>query len=261
MPRPELAAGVSRLLGLGHAAWSVQVARAASPLERARALQRASRSVLAAAGLTVEVAGPVPSGPAVLVANHVSWFDPLVVATALPLTAVAKDDVGAWPLVGERARGLGVVFVDRLVAHSGVRALLQARAALRGGVPVLNFPEGTTTHGDMVLPFRRGVFGLARLAGVPVVPVRLEVDRALTWAGPDPLLPHLWRLCATRGPRVRVQFLPPLEASGESDAARAEAARRLLARPSSLRPLPRPAVATRLAPRPAAARGAALAGR
>jgi 1-acyl-sn-glycerol-3-phosphate acyltransferase len=171
-------------------------AAGATRRERALALQEASVGVLARAGLAVEVRGEPPRGPAVLVSNHLSWFDPLVVATMVPLTAVAKDDVAAWPVIGARARGLGVVFVDRLDAHDGVRALLEARRSLEAGVSVLNFPEGTTTHGDMVLPFRRGIFGLARLAGVPVVPVRLEVDRGLTWAGPDPLFPHLWRLCA-----------------------------------------------------------------
>jgi 1-acyl-sn-glycerol-3-phosphate acyltransferase len=239
MPTPEQdpLRGLNRLAALARFALALTPDRSetTSLAGRAAALQEASRQALTCAGLEVEVAGPVPAGPAVLVSNHVSWFDPLVVATVVPVTAVAKDEVGAWPVVGERAKGLGVVFVDRLTAHSGVSALLQSRRALRAGVSVLNFPEGTTTHGDMVLPFRRGVFGLARLAGVPVVPMRLEVDRSLTWAGPDPLLPHLWRLCATRRPLVRLRFFDPLPDSSEPDAVRAEAARRIILRPTSLR--------------------------
>ncbi len=192
--------------------------------------------MLERAGLAVEVRGEVPRVPAVLVSNHLSWFDPLVVASVLPLTAVAKDDVAAWPLIGERARGLGVIFVNRYRARAGVRALLAGRRALAAGVSVLNFPEGTTTRGDMVLPFRRGSFGLARLAGVPVVPVRLEVDPSLTWVGPDPLLPHLWRLCSTPGPTVRLSFLEPVTGWAGPDAEAAEAVRRRILRPSSLRP-------------------------
>jgi lyso-ornithine lipid O-acyltransferase len=239
MPTPERdpLGGLARLARLASFTLSLapDSSRTQSPWHRAAALQDASRQALAYAGLTVQVLGTVPPGPAVLVSNHVSWFDPLVLAMSVPLTTVAKDDVAAWPVLGERARSLGIVFVDRLAAHSGVRTLLQARRALAAGVSVLNFPEGTTTHGDMVLPFRRGVFGLARLAQVPVVPVRLEVDRSLTWAGPDPLLPHLWRLCSTARPSVRVRFLEPLPSSSEPDAVRAETARRLILRPSALR--------------------------
>jgi 1-acyl-sn-glycerol-3-phosphate acyltransferase len=246
MPTPELdlLGGLGRLARLTR--FCLTLAPDDSPstplARRAAALQAASRGALASAGLEIAVSGPVPRGPVVLVSNHLSWFDPLALSTVMPLTAVAKDDVAAWPVVGARARGLGVVFVDRLTAHSGVRALLQARRALDAGVSVLNFPEGTTTRGDMVLPFRRGIFGLARLARVPVVPVRLEVDRSLTWTGPDPILPHLWRLCATARPVVSMRFFEPLHPSSEPlspssepDAALAESARRLIQRPSSLR--------------------------
>lgn len=237
MPTPDPLGGAQRLGRLLSFCLSLapRPSTATTHPARAAALQAASRGVLERAGLEVEVWGAPPPTPAVLVSNHLSWVDPLVVASVVPLTAVAKDDVAAWPLIGERARGLGVIFVDRLTAHSGVRALLEARRALAAGVSVLNFPEGTTTHGDMVLPFRRGAFGLARLAGVPVVPVRLELPRRLTWAGPDPLFPHLWRLCATRRPVVRVHFLEPRLGWRGSDAEAAEAARRDVLRPSTLR--------------------------
>jgi hypothetical protein len=84
----------------------------------------------------------------------------------------------ALPSQARRVRtlDLGVVFVARGDAHSGARALRSAEAALAGGLPVLNFPEGTTTSGRSVLPFRSGVFGLARRTAAPVVPIALAYD-------------------------------------------------------------------------------------
>lgn len=234
-PQREILAGLGRLARLASLsvskAFSVSTVLAplgdAGPRHRARArtFSELAARVLGELGLTIESSGPIPSGPCVLVSNHLSWFDPLVVASLVPVTAIAKSEVARWPFVGERARALGIIFVDRSSGHSGARGLLEARRALGEGLCVLNFPEGTTTRGDSVLPFRRGVFGLARLLEVPVVPVRLDVDPALTWVGDDPLLPHFWRVASSPRPLVRLRFDEPLALADESDAACAERAR------------------------------------
>lgn len=239
-PRREIAAGLGRLARLASLsvskAFSVSTVLAplggARPQHRARArtLSELAARVLGELGVIIESSGPIPTGPCVLVSNHLSWFDPLVVASRVPVTAIAKSEVSKWPFVGERARALGIVFVDRSKHHGGVKSLLEARRALGQGVSVLNFPEGTTTRGDSILPFRRGVFGLARLLEVPVVPVRLDVDPALTWVGDDPFLPHLWRVASSASPLVRLRFDEPLALAEESDAARAEWARQRIAR-------------------------------
>jgi len=233
-PEPDVAAGVERLARLATFAVSLAFQRpwGPSPSERAGALSILSARVLDEFGLTIERSGPVPRGPCVLVSNHLSWFDPLVVAACVPVTAIAKHEVSAWPWVGERARALGIIFVDRASVTSGVRGLLAARRALEAGLCVLNFPEGTTTRGDSVLPFRRGLFGLARLLDVPVVPVRLDVDPSLSWVGDEPLLPHLWRVASQSRPVVRLRFdapLPPSPDAQEPDEARAERARQRIA--------------------------------
>jgi 1-acyl-sn-glycerol-3-phosphate acyltransferase len=87
-----------------------------------------------------------------------------------------------------------VVFVRRGDAWSGARALRHGLRALTAGVSVLGFPEGTTTYGDTVLPFKRGLFGLARLAGVPVVPIALRYSEPeVCWVGDEWFLPHYVR--------------------------------------------------------------------
>jgi 1-acyl-sn-glycerol-3-phosphate acyltransferase len=202
--------------------------------ERALVLRDASRRMLALHGIELDASGPLPLGPAILAANHVSWLDPLVVASLLPCVPISKGDVSAWPVVGGIARELGVVFVTRGNARSGMRVLRATQVALGHGLPVLNFPEGTTTRGESVLPFRKGVFGIARSAGVPVVPVALAYDPPeLAWVGDDTFLPHWLKLASSRRARAFARLGAPIPAPEFGSAlelartARAEVARLL----------------------------------
>ncbi len=201
-------------------------------LERARMLRDVSRRILELHGVEVEASGPLPLGPAVLASNHVSWLDPLVVASLLPCAPVAKLDVARWPVVGTIARELGVVFVSRGDARSGARALGTAAAALARGVSVLNFPEGTTTDGRAVLPFRPGIFGLATRLAVPVVPVAIRYDPpSLAWVGDATFLPHYLTLAARRRTRAIVRLsAPEIPAAGSRSADLARASHAAISR-------------------------------
>jgi lyso-ornithine lipid O-acyltransferase len=202
--------------------------------ERALVLRDVSRRALELHGIELDASGPLPLGPAVLAANHVSWLDPLVVASLLPCVPISKLDLARWPVVGGLARELGVVFVARGDARSGLRVLRGAEAALADGLPVLNFPEGTTTPGETVLPFRKGLFGIARSLGLPVVPIAISYDPPeLAWVGDDAFLPHWLGLAATPRSRVSVRLGAPISAASHGSAlelartARAEVARLL----------------------------------
>jgi 1-acyl-sn-glycerol-3-phosphate acyltransferase len=198
----------------------IDAAGSAGRRERARVLRDAARRALQLHGLEVRATGPLPLGPALLASNHVSWLDPLVVASLIPCAPVSKLDVSRWPLVGGLARDLGVVFVARGDARSGASALRQARAALEHGVPVLNFPEATTTPGTSVLPFRAGAFGLAIAAGVPVVPVALRYDPPeLAWVGEDSFVPHWLRLASSRRASAYVALGEPMQPTANASAA------------------------------------------
>lgn len=231
-PRVLRAAG--RLKRLAEVAASVVPVRTASASERARALQRASVELMWSLGLDIHRTGRLPRGPCVMVANHTSWLDPFLVASLAPCAIIAKQELGRWPWVGERCEAMGVLLVDRLSSSSGASALRAVRRLLKQGVSVLNFPEGTTTRGETVLPFRRGVFGLAALLRAPVVPVRVSLARSLTWAGAETFVPHFLRLCATPQLSARLHFgaplsFPPFRAAADS----AEQARVHVLRPFS----------------------------
>jgi len=181
--------------------------------ERARELSWVAENMCALHGVRATVLGQAPRQPCLLVANHVSYFDPMIITSLTPCTAVAKREVASWPCVGELMRRLGVLYVDRDDASSGARVLRQAMRCFERGVSVLVFPEGTTTHGRDVLPFKRGSFGAAALSGVPVVPVALRYERAnAAWVGDDLFLPHYVRTMSKPYTRVTVEFLPALPA-------------------------------------------------
>jgi 1-acyl-sn-glycerol-3-phosphate acyltransferase len=208
----------------------------ASAEDRARELSWVAENTCAIHGVRTLSRGAPPQGPCVLVANHISYFDPLIVASYLPLTAIAKREVASWPIVGEFVKRLGTLFVDRDNACSGARVLREAISLLNRGVSVLVFPEGTTTRGDQVLPFKRGIFGAALRAGVPIVPIALSYEREdAAWVGNTIFLSHYMRTMSHPCTRVSVEFLRPLAMSLPSGRARtpeqlAEAARRAIAR-------------------------------
>ncbi len=175
--------------------------------DRARTLRDGCRAVLEHHGIEATVDGLPPLGPVLLACNHVSWLDPIVVAAHAPCAPISKLDVRGWPVVGTLAGLLGVIFYDRGNRNSGRDVLREAELALRNQVALLNFPEGTTTDGASVAPFHRGLFGLARRLGVPVVPVALRYQPAdLAWTGDATFVPHYLRLAARGTSRVRLRF-------------------------------------------------------
>lgn len=191
----------------------------------------AASAMARAHAVRVIMEGELPPSPALLVANHRSYLDPIAIGALAPMIAVAKDDVRGWPLLGARLEQLGVIFVRRGDAASGAAALRRMRAALDAGANVLNFPEGTTSKFHAPLPFRRGGFGVALHARVPIVPVRIDYDDVqIAWVGSQRFLPHYVGVASRVEVVARVRVGAPLDAGPRDDAARlAERARRVLA--------------------------------
>lgn len=160
--------------------------------------------------VSVRGAPPRRGVPTLVLANHVSWIDIPVMAGALPLAFVAKQEIAAWPVFGYLARRQGCIFLDR--TRKAATAEVNARVAerLAGGEVVVLFPEGTTGDGIRVLPFRSSLVGAARaaLAGAPGgrillqplavayarrngLPVTRREMPELAWYGDMELVPHV----------------------------------------------------------------------
>ena len=158
------------------------------PRDAAHRLAGALGALGRAHDLAVTVRGEIPRGPALIVANYVSYLDPLAILPVCPAVPIVRGEVLAWPVIGPIGAALGVVFVrgDRM------RVLRRVHTLLAAGVPVLDFPEGSS--GASVQPFHRGTFGIAQRVGVPVVPVAVRYrDPARAWCDATTFLPHYLR--------------------------------------------------------------------
>lgn len=189
-----------------------------SPFARARSLQQACAAICRMHGLEVRVRGTLPHDLAVFVSNHLGYIDPVAICSLVPCAPIAKVEVAAWPCIGTLARRLGAIFVQREDALSATRALLAAKHRLEAGVSVLNFPEGTTTRGEL-LPFRRGIFGLATRLGVPIVPLAMHFDEpGLCWVDDDSFIVHYSTAMIGKAHRIDVDVGPRMYAAPHESA-------------------------------------------
>lgn len=119
-------------------------------------------------GVRIEVRGEPPAAPFFLVANHVSYIDIVVLFTRLDGLFLAKAEIARWPVLGFLARSTGTLFVDRGRKSDLLRVIEEARRRLEGGFGVVVFPEGTSTDGSSVQPFKASIFQVAAANGLPV---------------------------------------------------------------------------------------------
>ncbi len=146
------------------------------------------RVALASIGLPLRVRGleRLPSsGGAIVIANHASYLDGLIMTAALPqrYSFVVQDGAASWPLVGLTIRRMGVVFVNRSEARSGARTTRMLIRRLQAGEALAVFAEGTFKAEPGLLPFKAGAFLMAARSGVPVVPAGIRGSRRLYGGG------------------------------------------------------------------------------
>ncbi len=123
-------------------------------------------------GVRVKVHGKLDSHrPLMVVANHISVFEIVVFPAALGGSFVSKKEIADWPLVGWVARKFGVIFVDRRPSHAREALDAVQRAVQSVKYPMFLFPEGTTTNGAYVKPFKSTLFSFVENSDVMVQPL------------------------------------------------------------------------------------------
>ena len=182
---------------------------------RALWLQQAARGILAGLGIHYRVEGRPPTH-GLVVSNHLSYLDILILSAAMRCFFVAKAEIRGWPYFGKAARTGGTIFIDRssLASAERVSAIIAERLELP--VPVLFFPEGTSTDGSSLLRFPSRLFEPAIVAGAPVTAAAVRYvledgveERELCWFGDAAFLPHLWKALGAAGFTAEVQFGEP----------------------------------------------------
>lgn len=180
------------------------------------------RGALRIAGVRLVVRGTPCAAPGTLiVANHVSYVDIPVLGAVAGVDFVAKAEIAGWPVMGAIGRLIGTLYVERRASAAGqARDALAARLA--SGDRLAMFPEGTTTDGRRVLPFRSAPFAaLEAVEGeIWVQPVSLRyvaldglpLDRErrwqVAWCGDAELVPHIWQLFDSAAVVAEVEFHP-----------------------------------------------------
>lgn len=176
-------------------------------------------------GFQVAVSGEIsPREPTLFVANHVSFLDIEILGSLLEASFIAKADVARWPLFGWLAKLQRTVFVDRRVRSTALqRDSIMARLA--AGDALILFPEGTSSDGNRVLPFKSALFSAAeamqQIDPIVVQPVSIAYTRLdgiplgrlfrpyFAWYGSAELTPHLWNMIGLGTVEVVVEFHQP----------------------------------------------------
>lgn len=186
-------------------------------------------------GLRVRVIGTRASGhatrPVVFVSNHSSWVDIPVIGGVLDGAFIAKGEIAGWPLINLIAWLGRTVYVSRRRGATG-RERDQMRERLRSGGNLILFPEGTSSDGSRVLPFRSAFFAIAEAADEPpplIQPVSVVYDRlgglptgrasrpVFAWYGDMDIASHFWRLGQYSGLRVTVLLHTPIDPASYPD--------------------------------------------
>ena len=189
--------------------------------ERALRLHKISNALLNHFGVERSVSGRIPDS-GLLVTNHVSFADIILLSAVQPMVFVSKSEVASWPVVGDIASAAGTLFVERSRRLDVARVNADLRRVLDAGLLVTLFPEGTSSDGSRVLPFQPSLLQPAVEAAIPVIPGHLSYwggDRVraddVAYFGERDLLPCLLALLNRRTTFGEVHFGDPVGPVGD----------------------------------------------
>jgi lyso-ornithine lipid O-acyltransferase len=184
---------------------------------RAEWLHRFCARAMRGMGIEISVVGRFPERGA-LISNHLSYLDIVVFAALRPCVFVAKAEMQRWPVVGWMTTMSGTVYVARGHGGSAMKARQGMQDTVDAGLPVVFFPEGTTTNGSEMLKFHSGLLAQAMQGGAPVTAAYLKysfgadnrpeisVANDVCYWGDRDMLGHIFTFLGLRGVRAEVRF-------------------------------------------------------
>ena len=166
---------------------------------------------------------------ALLVGNHLTYTDVLVIASHVPACFVTSTEIKRSLGLGQICVMAGCLFVDRKNKRNLVNEVSEIQEGLQQGLNVAIFPEATSTNGEAVLRFRKPLYSAATSASAQVVPfvlnyrmvggvpVTKETRDDIFWYGDMDFIPHIWRLTGRGGAEVDLHIFPPMRVSPSID--------------------------------------------
>ena len=196
---------------------------------------------------------PPQAGPLLVICNHISWLDILIINASQPCRFISKAEVQHWPVIGRLAIGAGTLFIERQKRSDALRVAQQTAAALRAGDLVALFPEGTTGDGQGIMPFHASLLQSALEADCPILPVAVvylqgdgqallgEAPRheAPVYCGTTSLFESVWRIVCAQNLQATLHWGEPDTAQGRDRRAWAESLRAEIGRLADQPLLPR----------------------
>ncbi len=190
-------------------------------LRRARELQRLCQDLLERLTVELKPEGSAPQS-GLLVSNHVSFADILVLGSISPTVFVSKSEVAHWPVIGSIAAAAGTIFIQRQRRTDVARANLALHRTIEAGLLVTLFPEGTSSDGQQVLPFQPSLLQPAIETRAPVTPAFLQYRDPLgqrvdevAYFGDRHLQDCLWALVQRRQTTACIRFGSPAIPDGD----------------------------------------------
>jgi len=168
------------------------------------------RMVCVILGIKVQVRGKRSDvTPTLFVCNHVSYLDIEVLGGLVPGSFVAKAEVATWPFFSTLAKAQRTIFIERSSGRASASRDEMLRR-LNTGDNLMLFPEGTSSDGTRVLPFRSALFGVAQLRR-DGIPLGRYWRPLFAWFGDLDLVPHLWQMVCLGETETVVTFFPPID--------------------------------------------------
>ena len=167
--------------------------------------------------------GQLERGGYVIIANHVSYVDGIVLASIFPILFVSKREVKSWPVVGQWNVLCGTIFINRQRKDQVGFLIEEMTRKLKQEANILLFPEGTSTNGEKMLPFQTVPLGAPLRNRSIIVPATITyktmdeepvtaVNRDFVyWYGDMEFAPHFWNLLGRRSVEVLVTIQPKIE--------------------------------------------------
>lgn len=212
------------LMHLLHGLWTIQwVFPKLSASQKEQRVSDWAQALLAHLAIKLVVNGSPPlDGPVLLVANHISWLDIVVMHAARHCRFVSKAEIHHWPVVGGLADAAGTLYIERESRRDAMRVVHRMAERLQAGDVLAVFPEGTTGDGSTVLPFHANLIQAAIAAHAPVQPVALHFADRVTGAksfapcfvGDDTLMQSVWRTLTAPNLEAVVSYGAPQTAEG-----------------------------------------------
>lgn len=179
-----------------------------------------SRRLVAVLGVKIDACDATLPASTLIVSNHISWLDVFVINAITPTTFVCKDEVKDWPGIGGLVEYSGTLFIARGSRTAAARSAQAMAARLSFDERVVVFPEGTTTDGRTMLPFRAALFQAAIDAQVAVQPACLryrdaqgKISLAPAYDGDITFVECILAIARSSGLHAELKFLAPLPAS------------------------------------------------